>query len=172
MKIRYHYDLAKTSKSLHHTTGNWDVRMNFSVASVGHYLAYPRYYTEREEMERYLLLYTTGGSGLLRYQGQEYQLTAGSVVVIDCREYQFYRTQGESWEFHYTHFYGESAEKYYGLLREGGAVLVEISNPLYIQELFRELEKWVPESGMISDLRLSNIMDNLFTEILVDSRNP
>lgn len=173
MKLRYHYDLAKTSRNLHHTTGNWNVRMNFSVDLVGCYLAYPRYYTEREEMDCYLLLYTTGGSGLLRYQGQEYHLTAGSVAVIDCKEYQFYQTLGESWAFHFVHFSGESAEKYYEMFKEQGTVFMEsISNPLHIQELFLELEKWAPESGMISDLRLSNAMDNLFTELLVDSRDP
>lgn len=172
MKIRYHFALSKDSKSVHHTSGSAEHELNFYVDTIGHYRAYREYYTEREGLDAYLLFYTVSGQGYLKYGGQEYRLTRGTAAIIQCREHQFYQTDSEEWEFFYIHFSGASADKYYQMLKEQGAAFLEISDPVRFLDLLKELERWVGESGAISDIRIANCMENLFTELLVDRMNP
>lgn len=172
MKIRYRFALSKDSKSVHHTSGSTEQELNFYVDTIGYYRAYEGYYTEREGMDTYLLFYTVSGQGYLKYGGEEYRLTKGTAAIIQCREHQFYRTDSKEWEFYYIHFCGSSADKYYRMLKEEGAAFLKISNAVQFMELLKNLERWAGESGIISDIRIANSMENLFTELLVDRMNP
>ncbi|MBQ8640210.1 MAG: AraC family ligand binding domain-containing protein [Lachnospiraceae bacterium] len=93
-------------------------------------------------LDTYLLFYTMSGSGYLKYREEEYALTKGTLAIIQCREYQYYRTDEELWEFYFVHFYGRSADNYYQMLKERSAVFLKISNPIRMLELFQELEHW------------------------------
>jgi len=171
MKLKYHLALSKDSKSVHHTAGT-ELELNFYMDTVGRCTAYEGYYTEREGLETYLLFYTVSGQGYLKYAEEEYQLKKGTVAIISCKEHQFYRTDSREWEFYYVHFYGSSADKYYRMLTEKGAAFLELSDPVKITECIKELEHYGEESGTLSDIRLSNVLENLFTEFLIEKLNP
>lgn len=169
MKLKYHYALSKDSYDVRHTSGSFSRELNFQVDSMGTYEAYQGYYTEREGMDTFLCIYTLKGRGNLIYQGETYALTEDTAVVFYCGEYQDYRTEGDGgWKFQYIHFSGSSADKYYKIMRRKGVAFVKLSNPIRFQELFRELERWVALSGKEADLRISNIMEGVFTEMMVD----
>lgn len=151
MKLRYHYALSKDSYTVRHTWGLQAKNLNFHVDSVGYYHAYPGYYTDREGLDSYLLLYTLSGKGYLEYQEKQYFLTGGSIAIFQCSEHQFYRTEGEEWKFHFIHFYGSSAVKYSPMLAEEGAVFIESVNAVKMNELMKELYRWTAEQGGIAD---------------------
>ena len=75
MKLQYHYALSGDSYDVRHTSGAIAKNLNFHVDSLGHYHTYPGYYTDREGLDTYLLLFTLSGQGYLEYQGQEYFMT-------------------------------------------------------------------------------------------------
>ena len=93
MKLQYHYALSGDSYDVRHTSGAIAKNLNFHVDSLGHYHTYPGYYTDREGLDTYLLLFTLSGQGYLEYQGQEYFMTKDTAALISCSEHQFYRTE-------------------------------------------------------------------------------
>ena len=172
MKLQYHYALSGDSYDVRHTSGAIAKNLNFHVDSLGHYHAYPGYYTDREGLDTYLLLFTLSGQGYLEYQEREYFLTKDTAALISCSEHQFYRTESEDWEFKYIHFYGSSADKYYEMLRSQGAVFLDISDPIRMNELLKELKSWAAQSGGAADIRTASTMENIFAELLVEQLNP
>lgn len=172
MKLQYHYALSRDSYDVRHTSGILAKNLNFHVDSLGHYRAYPGYYTDREGLDTYLLLYTLSGQGYLEYLGEEYFLTKDTVSLISCSEHQFYRTESEEWEFKYIHFYGSSADNYYTMLRGQGAVFMSISDPIRLNELLKDLRGWASQSGGTADIRIASTMENIFAELLVEQLNP
>lgn len=172
MKIQYRFELSKDSYSVHHTTCITQEEVpGFQVDCIGHYRAYPQYYTEREGLNMYLLLYTISGRGYMKYRGEEYSLTENTVSLIDCSEYQHYGTRpGETWEFRYIHFYGKTADQYYRMLEERRAEFMEISDPSQMDLLFHRMRSQAEQSGRIPDLRISSIMESILTELLVEQQ--
>lgn len=63
----------------------------FYLQEAGYFKTDEDYYTERRNLHSYLLIYTVSGRGLLKYQGESWELAAGSAVLIDCMDYHRYR---------------------------------------------------------------------------------
>ncbi len=106
-------DVAPESRSLAHTPGVWARQLPFYLIGCGHFFANEGYYTERTGLPNYLLLYTAGGTGFVRTKDAEAVLSEGSLAVINCVHYQYYRTLGpEVWNFKWFHFDGASADLY------------------------------------------------------------
>lgn len=80
--------------------------------SIGHYDAVDTYQTEREDFAELLLVYTLSGEGQLEYEGAVHELKRGAVFLIDCRNWQRYKTVGSHWEFLWIHFDGPLAFAY------------------------------------------------------------
>ena len=172
MKLNYKMALEQNSYSVRHTSAQRESFLNFYIECVGHYYAQKAYYTEREGLDTYLLFYTLSGCGWLKYDGREHLLEKGTLAVIQCSEYQYYRTDEADWEFYFIHFYGKSADNYYQLRKKPGAFLVTPEHPFRMTELLQELEVRGAESGIISDIRIACIMENLFAEIMAAHFSP
>jgi len=99
--------------------------MFFCVQDVGHLYTLPRYYTVRENLDSYLVVYTLNGTGELKYMGKKYELKRGQAFFIDCRREQEYRTDpNDLWELLYVHFHGLSSRMYYEQFARHGHVVV------------------------------------------------
>ncbi len=83
--------------------------LSISVTAAGEFYCGKKYLTERIGLNSYLLLYTFGGRGKLCYRGKTFSAEAGSVLLIDCNEWQLYGTDGESWHFRFIHYTGTAA---------------------------------------------------------------
>ncbi|WP_058308460.1 AraC family transcriptional regulator [Gracilibacillus massiliensis] len=83
------------------------------IQEIGHFKAYSSYYTERHNVESYLIIFTVKGEGKLYYQNEEFILEPYTLSFIDCRNYQFYKTSKELWEFYWVHINGKQVEDYY-----------------------------------------------------------
>ncbi len=71
------------------------------------------YFTKRQNYASLLILFTYEGEGLLIYDGNDYQLKAGDIFVIDCRKFHYYKTKGKLWKHSDLHIWGKSAEYIY-----------------------------------------------------------
>lgn len=92
----------------------------FALKSMGQFYCDDSYFTERDGLEECLLIYTISGSGKVCHGGVSRSLEAGSLVLMDCREYQDYRTsKGDHWLFFWMHFTGKSAFDYVRLINRG-----------------------------------------------------
>jgi len=65
----------------------------YYVQKVGHFYTQAPYFTEREGIVSFLVIYTASGSGSLSYADKTYKLTGGYVFFIDCMTYHISTTQ-------------------------------------------------------------------------------
>ena len=86
----------------------------FYVQEVGDFCTSSPYFTERENLNSFLIIYTLHGKGLLKYRGEQYTLHPGTTAYINCMEHHHYEClQNQNWEFLWIHFNGSSALGYY-----------------------------------------------------------
>ena len=62
----------------------------FYVQEAGDFSTFPPYFTERENLNSFLLIYTLSGKGLLKYQNNTFTLFPGSLAYIDCMNHHYY----------------------------------------------------------------------------------
>ncbi len=71
------------------------------------------YRVERNGFPSYLLNCTVSGRGVLECRGRKYELEAGDLVLIDCRESHVFYTLQPDWEIVFLHFDGLQGEALY-----------------------------------------------------------
>ncbi|MCA0991926.1 AraC family transcriptional regulator [Pseudalkalibacillus hwajinpoensis] len=107
------FDWTEDSLRLSLNPSKHTVNSYLYIQEVGHFKAYSSYFTERHNLESYLIIYTRNGEGRLFYQNEEYLLEPNTICFIDCRNHQYYQTSKELWEFYWVHINGSQVENYY-----------------------------------------------------------
>ena len=145
----------------------------FYVQEIGHFFALSDYFTERERLHSYLILYTVSGKGSLTYRGKKYKLSKGHVFYIDCREYQYYEQDGtEPWEILWVHFNGICCNGYYNQFSEHNSPVVEIIPESSIpSNLWRLLEVHTRKDAGMEPIA-SQIITDMLTELLLCVKIP
>lgn len=115
----YELDLDKSSRWITVTASEAAKYAGLYATEVGSFIAGSGYFTRRDGMEGYLLLYTAEGMGLLKAPFER-ALRPGEAVVIDCREFHEYASAPEGWRFYWIHFSGAAASGLYTLLDTAG----------------------------------------------------
>ncbi|HHY82411.1 MAG TPA: AraC family transcriptional regulator [Clostridiales bacterium] len=173
MKLNYILDISQNSFWKVNTPNIVAKRLPFFINEYGYFIANSNYFTEREGLANYLLMYTIEGSGYLKYLDEEYTLNPGQAVVIYCANYQYYRTLGEtSWSFKWVHFDGTAASEYYELLNGDSLSVVNISHMLHFEEMLDKLYSHVQINDLPSDVRISNILTSILSELIIDKFSP
>ncbi len=123
--LKYLLDIDRRSVMNTYTPGRDADRLPVSLEQFGCFYAESSYFTERSGLDSWLLMYTFGGQGLVRTLNGETVAGPGSIVLIDCMEYQYYRTIScDSWNFKWFHFKGPLAGQYgEAITRDGLCVL-------------------------------------------------
>ena len=136
---------------------------------VGYFSSGSDYFTERQKLHSFLIIYTLSGSGSLNYRKTDYTLSAGSLCLIDCMEYHLYKTTStEPWEFLWVHFNGVTALGYFKEFEKNGfCVPTDIENPGSFEEAIRRLIAINRERNYTTDPINSNILHSMLTELLI-----
>lgn len=148
------------------------------LQEAGDFYAGSGYCTKREGLASYLLKLTVSGRGLLTYGGKQYRLDPGQFFLIDCRQYQEYRTEpgAGSWHVLWIHFYGPAAAFYFdAFLRQtydSPVASLTANSPVYAmleQLLLLEPEK----SGQPEiDLEAASVLTQVLTQCILAAREP
>ena len=165
-------DITEDSYITTVTPNLFDKTRFFYAQELGELKAGRRYYTERDGLPSYLLLYTLGGSGRLLYGEQEYTLLPGDIAFLDCMAFQRYETGPEGhWYLKFVHVYGLSVAYYYELFIKEGANVIHIPAashmPFYLDRL---LQLYRPRSAN-SDLIASMHIVELLTELILNAQS-
>ncbi|MFC4599894.1 AraC family transcriptional regulator [Cohnella hongkongensis] len=140
----------------------------YYVQESGKFRTMPSYYTERENLDSYLVLYTTKGLGYLTYEGKSYALSPGQLICIDCRSYQHYRTDPEQlWEMIWVHFNGSSSPAYYDRFSAAGGPVLRLSDGSRIPAILQDIVSLGQRRTMRSELEGSRLIVDLLTELLL-----
>ena len=131
-------------------------KMLYYIQEAGDFTAYSQYYTERENLSSFLIVYTLSGDGKLLYRKNEYPLRAGSVFFINCMDYQLYQNDSKyPWHFLWIHFNGCSSLAYFEEFMKGGTPV------LYTEEISREEEYCIAFPGRMPEGARPVIEENL-----------
>ena len=63
-------------------------------------------YTERWNFESFMIGYTYSGTGILRYEEKEYNLSKGDGFYINCNNYHYYEAVSDVWDIAILHIGG------------------------------------------------------------------
>lgn len=129
------------------------------------------HYTQRQNLDSFLLIYTYAGSGKLDYNGQSFLLQKSDAFLIDCREPHHYRTECATWKHCVLHFYGNPGEYLYkDLVKENGCLF----RPEPAEDFQCRLEHLLNAYVSVSPYReyqVSALLNQLFVSLLTESKS-
>lgn len=165
------YTWSEDSVRLIVTAGDMAKAMLFYTQEVGYFKTEPPYFTERENLNSFLLLYTISGQGRLFYEDKEYELTGGRCFLIDCKNHHLYKTEENSkWEMLWLHFNGVQAESYYKEFVKNGFTVPAIHNSFFMESTLWRMVALHQKKDATTELVVSNLINNILTELLVQNQ--
>lgn len=176
--LEYHLDLSSESRWNYYSALPTTKTSLLYLQEAGDFYAGNEYYTKREGLASYLLKLTVGGCGRLNYGGKQYRISAGQFFLIDCQQYQDYRTgpETDNWHVLWTHFYGPAAAFYYdAFLRQtdgNPTASLTANSPVYLlmERLLRlESEK---SDQLDIDIEAASILTQILTQCVLAARQP
>jgi AraC-like DNA-binding protein len=144
--------------------------MFYYALEVGHLFTLPQYYTERENLNSYLIVYTAGGEGRLKYQGKKYTLNRGQAFFIDCCEYQYYETDSENlWNLKFLHFHGGASRSYYEQFIKGGSPVISLHEDTSLPDCLDQLITLHQNKNVRTEVISCKLIVEMLTEMLIES---
>jgi AraC-like DNA-binding protein len=142
----------------------------FYVQEVGFFRTLPSYFTERENLDSYLIVYTISGKGTLIYGDKSYALGPRQVFWIDCREHHHYETDpNDLWEMLWVHWNGSTMRGYYEAFMEMGQPLLTLQAGTPVPNLMKELVHIQRDKTVKTELITSKLLVDMMTELLLTS---
>lgn len=144
------------------------------VQEMGIMYGYPTFYTRRENLPSFELLYTEAGRACLEYNGRVYHLEAGDFFFIDCMDYHYYYVESEhTWDCRFVHIYGlDVIRRYYTqfVAAAGGYVIHTPPSskiPMYITSIIHSYEPRRKNSDLIAAMHILQLL----TEAVLNAEN-
>ncbi len=108
-------DVTKSDRYLH-TPSSFARQNLLYVQEVGRLTSLNQHRCIREGLDSLLLMVVLKGKGVLTIKDKEYNMSAGNIALIDCREhYEHISDVEDAWTLCWVHFNGVSARNYYEL---------------------------------------------------------
>lgn len=137
------------------------------IQEAGCFMTYPPYFTERENLDNFLCIYTLSGRGRLIYRGQEYVLEKGDFFFINCMERHLYQCDGPKWDFLWFHFKGANAAGYFEEATRRSFHVVRFEDTDGIEGRIRQMFSLLREKEAFSDVLISRIITDILTEVII-----
>ncbi len=165
---RASYTWSEDSLRLIMTPSNLAKQIYFYVQEAGYFkTAYP-YFTERKNLNSFLLVYTLSGKGVLEYEEERLVITKGKGFLIDCEQpHHYYTMKNTEWEFLWVHFNGPVARGYYEEFRKNAPNSVMIENIEGIEGTIKAVLNLNQKKNRNTELLTSNQITGLLTEVLM-----
>ncbi|SFE98192.1 AraC-type DNA-binding protein [Paenibacillus algorifonticola] len=147
----------------------------FYIQEIGHFQAFSPYYTEREQLESFLLVYTLAGAGRLTYRDVTYELRPHQLFFIDCMSYQHYAADaaaGGNWELLWVHLSGSTTREYYEQFAAGCPPVLTLQPDCRIQACLMQLLQINRQKSTRTELTSSVLLAELLTEVLLAAQEP
>lgn len=158
--ISYSYDCDSLCESL-----------PFWAISSGSFTCDDSYFTKRDGLDNFLLIYTKKGSGYVEHSDKTYTLPPNSMVLIDCNRYHHYKTLDDSWSFLWVHFSGASALPYYNIINQNGFAPIDVHENSELDSLFSKLFSVAFKMESDKQVILSNIIHSILTISYLENKS-
>lgn len=144
----------------------------FYVQEVGHFKTSPPYFTERQNLNSYLIVYTLSGKGILKYNRQKYMIYPGQAFYIDCIPHHWYSCAEKcGWEILWLHFNGTTAGGYYDEFIKNQFSIIKFDDTFLIESTMRRILSQTLKKDIHSEIISSNLIVNLLTELIIKNND-
>ena len=146
----------------------------FHLQEIGRLEALKPHVSSRSDLQSYLFIIVEKGSGMLKYNGREYELTKGSCVFIDCRKpYSHQPDPDDLWTLSWCHFYGPTVASIYNKYCErGGRPSFERSDTKPFADVLGDLISLSKSSEHMRDMLINEKLSTLLRLIMAESWHP
>ena len=142
----------------------------FYTQEVGYFKTFHPYFSERENLDSFLIVYTVSGKGYLEYEGQTYPITKGQCFYINCEQHHLYRTdREEDWEILWIHFNGNSALGYYKAFTRNGFQILSVRDEFFMERTLWRIIALNQKKDLTTELVTSNLINGMLTELLLQT---
>lgn len=159
--VRYMNTPSMTARSIY-----------FYVQEAGYFKTFPPYFTERENLDSFLIVYTVSGNGVLRYEDNEYTLSPGQCFWLNCTEHHYYAVrENGSWEFAWLHFNAANALGYYQEYVRNGFRISDIADKKEFENNMKEILAVSRQTFAGSEAAVSDLISHLLTVLLLSAED-
>ncbi|CUX36203.1 helix-turn-helix domain-containing protein [Clostridium sp. C105KSO13] len=142
----------------------------FYTQEVGYFKTRYPYFSERQNLDSFLIVYTVSGKGHLKYEGHSYTLTKGQCFFIHCEQHHLYSTdEKEDWEFLWIHFNGNSALGYYKEFIQNGFHILNCRDDFLMERTLWRIIALHEKRDLTTELVTSNLINSILTELLLQT---
>lgn len=142
----------------------------FYTQEVGYFKTFHPYFSERENLDSFLIVYTVSGKGYLEYEGQTYPITKGQCFYINCEQHHLYRTdREEDWEILWIHFNGNSALGYYKEFTRNGFQILSVRDEFFMERTLWRIIALNQKKDLTTELVTSNLINGMLTDLLLQT---
>ena len=142
----------------------------FYMQEAGYFKTVWPYFTERANLNSFLVVCTLSGEGRLQYEGREYALLEGSLFFIHCMKHHEYHTvKGKNWEFLWLHLNGMNALGYYEEFVKNGFRILDIREKELTEQTLRKIIAINQKRELTTEVRTSGLIGTLLTELIAQN---
>lgn len=139
----------------------------FYVEEVGYFKTRSNYFTERENLNSYLIVYVLSGKGYLKYAHESYTIRKGQSFFIDCMKYQYYNADAnDPWEILWVHFNGGTSYGYYQQFSQNSSPICSFEKDSIVPSIIQQLIIAHQEKNIKTEPLTSKLLVELLTEFL------
>lgn len=144
------------------------------LQEIGSLTAKAPHTSQRTNLDSFLFVMVTAGSGTLTYDGVNYTLTAGSCAFIDCRKPYAHATSADNlWSLSWLHFAGNSMDAIYDkYIARGGKAVFEVENLDSFLQLHGRLYELAGSTDYIRDMKINAGLNELLVLLMQESWHP
>lgn len=145
-------------------------KMYYYIQEIGYFKTQDHYFTERESLNSFLIIYSLSGIGYLTYRDKKYTIHPGQLVFIHCMEPHFYETDNKDlWEMLWVHFNGSSSKGYFDQFIDHLGPVVTLQDETKVPYYMNEMISLHNNKHLQREMLCSNYLVNLLTDILVET---
>lgn len=145
----------------------------FYLQEIGSLQAIRPHISKRRNLMSYLFFHVASGSGILNYDGQEYSVSAGDCVFINCQTPYFHQSSDDLWSLNWIHFYGPTIHSIYLKYTErGGQPVFHPKDTSDLERHWDQLYHLASSADYIRDMKINENLFSIITLIMEESWNP
>lgn len=136
----YSKSWSENSKRIISSPCDYVKNIFFYIQEVGYFNTDASYFTQRENLHSYLVLYCVSGQGILTYDDEKFIISPKQAFWIDCEKNHDYRNyKCDNWEFYWVHFYGNGLNGYYNQYKTNNSPVIDFYDDTTVMESIKSI---------------------------------
>lgn len=124
-----------------------------------------RYSTERQGYDTFFLCLTLEGKGYVQHGDRVFRPLPGDLLLFDCMDPHYYRTDGDLWRFLWIHFKGHACRPTFRHIVPEGIFFQRMTDTGTVLSLYEELCTLVALRTTEADITVSERLNGLLMQI-------